>query len=357
MQRNRKLILFAFVIVALMLITACGNEGQSLEGKNIVTFELSGGTLELKTSSVGTKINFAYEPGTYILDPAEIPGYKMYRPGYVFTGWYTTSECNPSEKWDFSTPFESESLTLYAGWKEAISYTYQLYYVVDGSPISLGAYEVSEGDVFEDWRKYAGLRPNHTAIGYYSDKDFTTPWDSSFKHPGGDSDTEIPVYVNYIDGEWKLVDDYSELRSALMANENVYLTADIDCLGETFCYVTYSGVFEGNGFTVSNLTVEKSGALRPACSIFKELGEGAEIRNVSFTGVVYNYTSLSASASAFKVSALAINARGAKITNVSVVGTITTDYTGELPKLNSAVYEDDATAQIENFTANVIYNE
>ena len=95
MFRKKSLILtFSVLLIAVMAFTlsACGNEGQSLEGKNIVTFELTGGTLELKPSSVDTKINFAYHPGTYILDPAQIPGYKLFRQEYNFTGWYTSTE-------------------------------------------------------------------------------------------------------------------------------------------------------------------------------------------------------------------------------------------------------------------------
>jgi hypothetical protein len=358
MFRKKSLILtFSVLLIAVMAFTlsACGNEGQSLEGKNIVTFELNGGTLELKTSSVDTKINFAYHPGTYILDPAQIPGYKLFRQEYNFTGWYTSPECKPDEKWDFETPFDAETLTLYAGWEKAIKYSYGVYYVDGGESILLGTYDVKAGAAFDDWRKHAALRDGYTPMGYYSDKDLTTAWDASFAHPGGDVDTEIPVYVDYIEGEWKLVDEFSELRAALKAGNNVYLIANIVCNGAVLdTGSNYGGIFEGNGFTVSNFKVAKSGSLRPAVSIFKELSATAVIRNVSFTNVAYDFTGIKDGVKT-RVAALTILSKGAQITNVSVSGTLTTNYAGELPRLNEVFFEEDSNGvtDIAGFTANV----
>ena len=38
------------------------------------------------------------------------------REGYVFTGWYTDSDC--TQKWDIESDTVSTSMTLYAGWAE-----------------------------------------------------------------------------------------------------------------------------------------------------------------------------------------------------------------------------------------------
>lgn len=358
MTKKHFILLFAVLVIATLTLalSGCGNEGQSLEGKNIVTFELNGGTLELKTSSVDTNINFAYHPGTYILDPVDIPGYKLFRQGYNFTGWYTSKECNAGDKWDFDTPFNTETLTLYAGWEEAIRYTFAVYYVENGESVKLGSYDVDAGARFEDWRKYAGTRTDYTPIGYYSDSDFTTAWDTAFTHPGGESDTEIPVYVDYIKGNWKLVNTLSGLRSALNAGDNIFLTANIDCQGAELSTNNYNGIFEGNGFAVSNFKVVKSGSLRPSLSIFKELGAAAEIRNVTFSNVAYDLTGIGENVTTLKVAALASNSLGATVTNVTVTGTVTTNYAGELPRLNEAIYESEATATVTNFTANITVN-
>ena len=357
-MKKRYLIFFVLVIATLTLVlSGCGNEGQSLEGKNIVTFELGGGTLELKTSTVNTKINFAYYPDTYILDPADIPGYKIYRQGYNFTGWYTSEECRPQDKWDFdNTLFSQETLTLYAGWEKSILYTYTVCYKDGDSIVALGNYQVSAGEKFEDWRRFANQREGYTAVGYYSDANLSAAWDYSFAHPGGETDTDIAVFVDYIDGEWAIVDNFSELRSAISAGENVYLASDIDCGGENWSVaIAYKGIFEGNGFAVKNFKVEQSGTLmNPSCTIFSSLESGSEIRNVSFTGVTLVLNNVNESiAKAVKVAALAKDANGAKITKVSVFGTLITNYTGELPKLESAVYEENSTFEASDFSADI----
>lgn len=357
-MKKRYLIFFVLVLAVLTLTASgCGGEGRSLEGKNIVTFELCGGTLELKTSSVNTKINFAYHPNTYILDPAELPGYKIYRLGYNFTGWYTTPDCNAQDKWDFEkTVFNKETLTLYAGWELAVKHTYTVCYTDGDKTVELGKYDVKAGEAFEDWRGFAKLREGYTALAFYSDAELQNAWDNSFKHPGGEGDFDVPVYVEFIEGEWTLVNDLASLRSAINAGESVYLTSDIDCDGAAFSVSNlYKGILEGNGFSIKNFKVEQGGTLlSPGCYIFSELGEGAEIRNVSFTDVTYVLDSVNESvAKQVKCASLARAAQGAKITKVSISGKLLTNYTKELPKLNSAVFEDDSVFEETEFTANI----
>ena len=90
---KKYLLLFAFVLLTLtVLLSGCGGGGQDLEGMYTATFELNGGTLSTQNTSISTKVNYAYEPNSYILDPATYATYKVFRPGYVFTGWYTDKE-------------------------------------------------------------------------------------------------------------------------------------------------------------------------------------------------------------------------------------------------------------------------
>ena len=81
-------LIFAIILAAVLTLTlsGCGRDEISLDGLYVTTFELEGGVLETPTSSVSTKINFAYHPGTYVLDPCELNGYKLTRMGYDFTG-------------------------------------------------------------------------------------------------------------------------------------------------------------------------------------------------------------------------------------------------------------------------------
>lgn len=339
MKRNYLILAVILIAVLTLTLSGCGREEQSLEGLYIATFELQGGTLETPSSSVNTKINFANHPGTYVLDPCELNGYKLFRIGYVFTGWYTDPSCTPSSKWDFDTLLNQEQLTLYAGWKEAVNLTYTLYYVnEEGNEVELGKYEVSSGEKFKDIKNYANTREGYTPFGYYSDPECTVEWDDNFAHPGQDEDLSVPVYVDYIEGRWTFVDTLSEFKNAISAGNNIYLTADIDCAGETLSLGTYGGELNGNGFSVSNFTVKKSGTAYVSCSIFTNLEDGAIIRDVSFKDVTYDVSGVSGNVQKLKVAALAVKVGNATISNVSVEGTVVTNYTGDLLPENLPMY-------------------
>ena len=340
------------------MLSGCSGSSDPTDGKNIVIFNVNGGILSYGTSSTDSTINYAYHPGTYVKDPSLFPNYKLQRNGYDFTGWYTSAECKPSEKWDFNTLLTEEMLTLYAGWELSIKHTFSVNYIdVDGSTKTLGTYKVTEGARFNDNDiRYADRRTGYTKLGYYSDPDCTIPWDSDTTHPGGASDLDIPVYVKYIEGNWKLVDTFEELKSALRGANNVYLTADIDCDGkELYVSSTYNKIFEGNGFKVSDFTIRANDDdYYPVRVLFNGLGSTAEIRNVSFEGAIFELTTYDYTES-IKISALALSmVEGAKLTNVTVSGTLTTNYEGELPCLNHAFWSEDCSAaDIPGFEANI----
>ena len=368
---KRLLTLISVIALALTLtfiVSGCAGSTDDLEGKNVVTFKVNGGVLNYGTSSTKTSVNFAYYPGTYILDPAkDIPNYSLSRSGYDFTGWYTDISCEPEFKWDFKTPFDVPMLTLYAGWEKSIKYTYSVYYVEEsnGTPVKLGDYNALAGGTFDDWKDVAELREGYTCIGYYSDKELTTLWDNDYAHPGGEVDLDIPVYAKYIEGEWELVSNYSELKRAINVGGNVYLTSNIDCEGKEFYVATnFSGIFNGNGYTISNFTVPKKGSPpTPTAAIFKGFTATAEVVDVSFENVAYDFTGIAASEGNItvnpKVAALAIDMQaGATVKNVTVTGTLTTNYSGELSCVNSVYFFEetvDATvmAGVENFNAQV----
>ena len=355
-MRKAYLILLALLVVALAaLLPGCASNENELEGMYTATFELNGGILDLKSTNVSTNINYAYQPNSYIIDPTfKEWNYKLTRPGYVFTGWYTSAECKAGEKWDFATDkITTEKLTLYAGWEKEIVFTYTVCYVDGGQTHVLGEYKVSEGGVFEDYRKYAEKREGFTANGYYADETCTTPWNFDTVHPGGETDTDIRIYVDFIPGEWIIVDSYAKLEAAA-GKGNIYLTCDIDCEGKELSFgQNFGHVFEGNGHTVRNFTVKKAGgALMPSVSVFQNLEEGAEIRNVAFENVTFEFFGVE-KATKIKVAALAKEGKGCIVTNVSITGTIRTNYEGEFPRLEEAFFEETSVAQITGFSAEI----
>ena len=367
MLKNKLIFVVLLAITLTLALSGCGGADDALEGKYIVTFEVNGGILNFGTSSTNSKINFAYHPGTYVKDPSTIANYSISRNGYDFTGWYTSSECKENEKWDFTKTLDVENLVLYAGWEKSIRHTYDVCFV-DGENVNiLGSYKVNAGDKFDDWREFASKRDGYTSIGYYQDPECLIPWDNSFAHPGGDTDCNISVYAKYIEGEWVLVDNYNKLKSAVTSG-NVYLMCDIDCDGaELFFTKEFNKVFEGNGYTVSNFKVKKSGTIiNPSLAVFQSLGQDAVIKNVEFDNVTYEFFDIAESTDKVEVvanvAALAVNIKaGATVDNVSISGTLNTNYTGELPCLNDPYYhkgEIDAEimATVSDFAANIIVN-
>jgi hypothetical protein len=208
-----------------------------------------------------------------------------------------------------------------------------------------GSENVEQDATFSDWRGFANTRSGYTAMNFYSDAALSTLWDSSYKFERGGVDKDVPVYVGYIKGEYNLVSTYDQLVSAIKGGKNVYLINDIACGGKDLSFGTYNGEIAGNGHTVSGFNVPKTGTtINPACAIFTKLGATAKIENVSFTDATYTYTGVNQSAKSFKVAALAVSSEGgATLNNVTITGTITTNYEGELTKLNSFVYENEIT--------------
>ena len=196
-------------------------------------------------------------------------------------------------------------------------------------------------------------RLNHTFLGFYSDKELTTEWDPETVHPGGESDLEIRVYADYMEGVWAFATDFQTLNKALSNGQNVQIMNDIDCGGESLEFGLYSGIIAGNNFTVSNFKVVSSGTLRKSCFLFSGFGEGTEIKNVSFKGVVFEMFGTASATGGIQIAALAKTSTGATIDNVTVEGTLITDYEGELSKLNSAFHEDKEGNTVTGFTANI----
>ena len=116
---------------------------------------------------------------------------------------------------------------------------------------------------------------------------------------------------------------------------------------------SFTYVLEGNGFTVKNFKVEKfGGTLMPSVSIFQTLSAGAEIRNISFENVIYQFFGVENS-NKIKVAALAREAENCTITNVTISGVIQTDTEKDLSDITKAIFAEGAGVEITGFTSDV----
>lgn len=349
----RKLIFAViFTVVLTVLLSGCGKDEISIDGKYVATFELEGGTLQTPTSSVKNKINYAYDPGTYVIDPIKISSeYKLTRLGYVFTGWYTDKNCDESTLWDFeNTVISKEKLTLYAGWKKAMTFTFYYTDEETNELKELGSY-VTSADQTLDTRKVSLTRDGYTLVNYFSDPECTTEWNFNQIHGGTDDNTDVRVYVSYMEGNWAFVNDLATLKSAISSGKSVYLEKNIDCEGAELFFDSFSGEFNGNNYTISNFTVKPIGSFNIYCSIFDTI-QKAVIKDVSFANVTYDITGLDLEIlSGVQFAALALTCDGeVTISNVNIDGVLKTNYEGELP--TELVYDGD-TVEITDCNVNI----
>ena len=240
----------------------------------IVTFALEGGEYKNSKNAVEYYYQLGEDEEVRIGTPTDYSDKAVTRPDYSLEGWCKTrTETGEegvyeySDPWDFQTEVvkHGDRITLYANWTRLIKYSYNVCYKdADGETVIIGTYEVDEGARFNDYSKYANKIPNVTPMpgahgtAFYDEND--QPWDANFRHPGGEEDTAINVYIHYIIGVYKLIYTPDDLNR-VTANDNAYLMNDIDFEGETLRSLKdYRGIFLGNGHTVKNFNINRGTA-------------------------------------------------------------------------------------------------
>lgn len=245
----KKIIIFSLIILCVISVTGCNKESEEPEGVKVV-YELNGGIFQNCTLPIKQYYQFGETDKRLIKSPETLSKTSILKSGYTLEGWYIDS--NLTKKWNFDTDVVPlEGITLYAKWNKNVKYTYNVCYYENGEVKVLGTYEAKEGESFDDWRNFAGDRKNYTPLCYVDEKG--EPWDKTYKHPGGETDLAVNVFVEYIEGEFELVSTAKELKNA--RTKNIYLLNDIDLEGEVFSFSNYSKTFKGNGFTIKNFKV------------------------------------------------------------------------------------------------------
>ena len=340
-MKKTKFIITIFCLFALFVISGC-SKSEDYSNKIKVVFELEGGKFQNSEMPVTYYYSYDENNQTKIYDPETVTKKKIERPGYDLVGWQTKKEVNGEEvyePWDFETGLVGlEGLTLYANWKRQLTFTYNLCYMENGEKISLNKYEVDAGDKFSDYLNFANKRYGYTSLGFLDSEG--NPWNNDFVHPGGETDLEIDVFVNYLDGIYELVSTPSEL--ILAKDKNIYLMNDIDMEGREFSLNSYSKIFEGNGYEISNFVVNTGTNLvkeldndastknSVVVSIFGEL-KGATIMDVTFDNVTFNIATTYSRIKRVYVAPICGKANDSLIDNVVVngnyvIGRFSTDF-------------------------------
>lgn len=281
-------------------------------GQGVAVFHLEGGICQNTKDKVSYVYSFdGNKVDTLIVEPNKFETEEkdmIQKNGYHIEGWYRSKVTNPDgtveykDKWDFENDrMTLEGVELYAKWEINRVYTYELYYKdKDGNEVFLDKYEVSKGEKFSDKFMKNKEVEGYTTLRYLDENG--NEWNSNFKHPGGDSDLAVKVYMDLIEGEYTLVNTAKKFTRAISRGQNVYLLCDIDLDGDEICFDEYSGIIAGNGYTISNFEIDydakRSGlkgelddegkldsqANHVYISLFFKL-EGATIKDVTFDNV------------------------------------------------------------------------
>ena len=382
------LLLLLTVVCLSAALTSCGSSTRDFDGKIKVIYHLEGGIYQNCEQPVIQYYDFSGGEGNLIVELSKLSGQSIIRTGYTLEGWYTekTGEGDNvtySGKWDFENDKVSEDgVTLYAKWKKNILYTYEVCYrdENDQTVHTLGSYEVSEGDTFNDYYAsyFGNKRYGYTALGGLFDEN-DEPWDASFTHPGGEVNTAVRVFLHYIEGDYVLVDSPRKLLAS--KNSNIYLTSDIDFEGDDFSgFGDFKGIIKGNGFAIKNFNLSydssRNGLITDpdinteggllCISLFRSL-KGAEISDITFSDFTVDVKAGFPGTKMIIVAPLAIKMENSTLTNVTVTGATVT--CSQLPsgfdkQSSLIVYGDGAvyfvpegdTSVITDVTADILDN-
>jgi uncharacterized repeat protein (TIGR02543 family) len=210
-----------------------------------VSFESNGGSAVASMPSVMS--------GTTITAPT-----APTRENYTFDGWY--KEVGLTTLWNFSTDEVTSNTTLYAKWM-AVTYTVTFNSdggtaidpfanVMHGATITAPTEPTKDGYTFEGWYKeveFTNLWVFETDI-VSSNTTLFAKWDVAVVVPAG---TMIST-----------AQEFHDMTKGGSADE-FYLANDIDFTGFTWTVTgtgtAFRGVLNGNGKTISNITINGSG--------------------------------------------------------------------------------------------------
>lgn len=337
MKRKTKLLVIGLYLLLPFSLFSCKKEEAS--EKIRAEFYLEGGSCQNNTEKITYLYNLGEREETYIADPNVLKKNDISRDGYTLKGWYQTktivgADVTYSNPWDFNQDkMTKDGVKLYAYWVRDVVYSYELYYKDGDTDVLLGSYAVEQGEHFDDYLNYANKRTGYTSLGYYDETG--EEWDEAFTHPGGEIDKAVKVYTKYIPGDYGIVRSLSDLRK--YKNKNIYLMNDLDLEGAAFNFGDYNKIFEGNGYTIRNFSINYNpkrdglvSSLEDPSSAKNNLYIGlfghltnAKIRNVAFENVTLDVNTNNSLIQNIFIGTLCVNAVNSEIENVKFKGDFT----------------------------------
>ena len=292
---------------------ANGGVFAGVEGVEVVdVFNLD----EYRTNSAGQKEIILVEPDNEAVRKSS--AYSITMTDHYFAGWYTAPE--GGEKWDFSKPltvdpnksYDSNTavLTLYARWLPNFKF---FFYEVSADGVeSTESYATQTGVQFTvpAWTEtsaelamgtFPSIEGKTFESAYIYINGEKTPITGDFKATEVLQDgNDVKVYTTWREGKWYRVNSAKQLydtvgkQSASNAMKiNVELAADLDFADISWPAKwsdgteAFSGVIEGNGHKISNVSLEQTNFNQEKGGLFASISADAVISDVAFENISY----------------------------------------------------------------------
>ena len=257
------------MVLLLGLLFSCSDEQTVM---HTVTFNLDGGSFQ-----DGTEETAAVRDGSILERPSDPVKASTDYYRYTFDDWYSDAEC--TVPFEFSTPI-TEDITIYAKWdsesnssnpsipttRYTITYTHnysgtgKLSGIPNESQIAEGSYATkpSPDPVLLDGNK------TYVFLGWFEEEsstpfDFTKPITSNKTLEARWSDKSYFDDKGYTIAENDAAALFAWAEAVAEDNDlNCTLNGDINLTSNWTPISTYSGTFDGNGHTISGMTITEA---------------------------------------------------------------------------------------------------
>lgn len=344
MKLKHKLILTALLLVVAVIAAGCAESGSIFEKYDAqgctvsVKFDANGGYFTTNTSVIWNYFDpTAVATGSDgkvqipLLSPDDpVRGNNAFTAvnnGYFLAGWYAQrtetagadgkTEYVYGDKWEFGTDTLSLDpagrytsaepvLTLYAAWvplfeielydratgqlAETLTFdpTREKEFVLPGWDVETGAMEMNR---FPQHKGYTYQQ------AYYDAEGTQAVTGETLIHPGTvdlengtGKNATLKLYVDYLEGDWYQIHSAEQFADHASVNGNYILCADLDFSEEiwptSLMYGTFNGTIQGNGHTISNVSIQQKNNSKTNAGLFGTLaGTVSDVcfRNITFT--------------------------------------------------------------------------
>lgn len=323
---KNKLLIVCMALLALFTLAGC-KVTQSLDEfrdeNNLpaqVTYYANGGLFENNTDQK----DLYYRAGDKTLNIGKITpssgSISISRDDYEFAGWYyveldesgkpmtdENGEIILGDEVDFTKTIQNgEHWTVAAAWTALSKVKVQLVCDSDASLTVGESISYKNGDVIKEYSfTSTGIVQSTTNapikvvdnaysfVEFYADEACTT----KVEWPIEKGEADIIIYAKYIEGNWKMLKEADDVEMMFLetpsASDRYYLVNDIDCSvlsSKLFPMSSFKCELQGNGHTISNLTVEKTQLGNGSkTSLFGEIESTAVMENVTFDNVIIRF--------------------------------------------------------------------